>query len=399
MHRGHYRGIDLGLERVAAVCSRLCPQGMPGSVVTIAGTNGKGSTAAGLEALLLSAGISTGCFVSPHLTSLNERFRINGENADNAAVVNALERVETVRGQVSLTYFEYCALAALELFANAGLEVIVLEVGLGGRLDAVNVIDANIAVITSIDLDHTDWLGDTREQIGSEKAGIMRSGIPVLCGDRNPPQSLLQRAGELGAALEIIGTDFDLLRDAQGSAWRGQRLSGLRLHSHATALALRAYEVLGFSPGPRQLQQLADLRVPGRCEQRRLQGLDVWLDVAHNPAAVRHLGEQLDVVPRIRTWGLFGAMDNKDIDGMLSLMSGRIDDWVITAIDSERGMDEQCLAGHLRAQGITPRAISGDPVAGFECVSRLADPGESLVVFGSFHTVGPVREYLLGRAA
>ena len=276
----HPSAIELGLERVAAVAQRMALLPVAARVVTVAGTNGKGSTIAVLDAILRSGGVRTGCYTSPHLQRYNERVRIDGTEATDRQLVDAFQAVEWARDGTSLTYFEFGTLAALKLFQDAGVDCLLLEVGLGGRLDAVNIVDADLAVITSIALDHQDWLGDTREQIALEKAGILRPGCTAVCADPDPPASLLRQFAQLGCELHLLGREFEPLPDSGG------------LRGDNVAAALTSAALLGIDVEALDLQRLLQqLGLEGRVQRARVGGVTVWLDVAHNPAAAANLAD------------------------------------------------------------------------------------------------------------
>ena len=302
----HPSAIDMGLQRVQQVATQLGLSRPAPLVITVTGTNGKGSTCAFLESLLLAQGLKVAVYSSPHLLRYNERVRIAGVDATDAELCAAFAEVERARAQISLTYFEMGTLAAFWLFERAALDAVVLEVGLGGRLDAVNLIDADLALITSIGLDHADWLGDTRESVAFEKAGILRAGKPALCGDLDPPLPLLERVAELDCPLFIRGRDYDLTIDGAVWHWRGLNVRGevlqldalplLDLPLENAALAVQAYALLDLPWRPAQLAAaLAATRVVGRLDRRQLhwqgKSLTLLLDVGHNPHAAEYLAQ------------------------------------------------------------------------------------------------------------
>ncbi|MFI4887507.1 MAG: bifunctional tetrahydrofolate synthase/dihydrofolate synthase, partial [Burkholderiales bacterium] len=350
----HPKSIAMGLDRIATVAVRMairidCP------VITVAGTNGKGSTCAMLETIYRCAGFRTGLYASPHLTRFNERVRIAGDEASDVALVAAFEKVEGARNPVEadaaatpLTYFEFSTLAALLLFSEARLDVLVLEVGLGGRLDAVNLIDADVAVVTTIDIDHVDYLGTTREAIGREKAGIFRSGTRAVCGDPDPPRSLLDHAAAIGAPLWRIGRDYRYL--AEGTQWRYEGPGGGRyglpfpalrgahqLGNAATVLATldALRERLPVSGGAVR-DGLVRVELPGRFQV--LPGRPtIILDVAHNPQAARVLSDALSTMGFFpRTLAVFGMLADKDIDGVVQALAPRIEAWYIAPLPGPR---------------------------------------------------------------
>lgn len=393
------KGIELGLERVAAVAERLGVTRLPGQVITVAGTNGKGSCVAYLEAILRAEGRSTGAYFSPHLVRYNERIRIDGAEADDAALVDAFAAVDAARGETPLTYFEFGTLAAFWLFVRAGVDVAVLEVGLGGRLDAVNVLDPDVSVVTSIGIDHIDWLGPDRETIGFEKAGIIRAGRPAVCGDPEPPRSLLEHAAALGAPLACVGRDYDAR--VQGDQWywesHGRSVGPLRApalvgefqwRNAATALAaLAAVERL---PALETVNRgLASVRLPGR-----LQVLDgpvpVILDVAHNPAAARVLGDYLaGNRPGGRTRLVLGMLADKDVTGVVDCLVPAVDDWYAAGLEGPRGLSAEALGKRLEGR-VAVRSRHPTVDAALAAAHADSAPGDRIVVCGSFLTVGAV---------
>ncbi|MBX3588409.1 MAG: bifunctional tetrahydrofolate synthase/dihydrofolate synthase [Ramlibacter sp.] len=409
--RLHPKTIELGLDRVRAVAARMglrfdCP------VITVAGTNGKGSTCAMLEAIALQAGWRTGVYTSPHLVDFEERCRVHGEIVAAAALVPHFARVEQAREGVSLTYFEFTTLAILGLMAKARLDVAILEVGLGGRLDAVNIVDPDCAVITSIDLDHMDFLGNDRESIGFEKAGILRAGRPAIVSDPMPPQSVLDRARELGADLWRFGHDFNFSGDKLQWAWagRGRRYAGLAYPALRGANqlvnasgALAALEALrGRIPVTAQAVRngLAMVELPGRFQIVPGQPVLV-LDVAHNPHSVAALAANLDAMGFYpTTHAVFGAMGDKDLAPMLARLGPLVDRWYFTDLPTPRaapatGLMAQWQAGESRkdVQGST----HADPLAALQAAIAAADPADRIVVFGSFYTVGGVLKHGIPR--
>ncbi len=408
----HPSAIDLGLERVAQVKERLAI-GFDCPVITVGGTNGKGSTCAMLESILLRAGYHVGMYTSPHLIDFNERVRINGEMADDAALMAAFARVEAARGEVSLTYFEFTTLAALLLFADAGLDAVILEVGLGGRLDAVNVIDADVAVVTSIDIDHAAYLGDTREKIGFEKAGIFRAGKTAICADPVPPRSLVEHAEAIGADLWLFDRDFNFTGDKQqwNYGGRNQRrnalgypaLRGANQLLNASA-ALAALEALRerLPVGAQEVRSgLVLVDLPGRFQVMPGQPL-VILDVAHNPHAAATLAQNLrQMAFHPYTYAVFGAMRDKDIAGIIAAIGERIDHWCLTDLPLPRAAAAAEIEQLLLAGGFTPsdqpkseRSVRcfPDPAAAYADALKRAGQNDRIVVFGSFVTVAGALE-------
>ncbi|WP_329743103.1 bifunctional tetrahydrofolate synthase/dihydrofolate synthase [Dyella sp. A6] len=398
------RSIELGLERVRAVWQRMGHAAPARRVVTVGGTNGKGSTVALLEAMLRAAGLSVGCYTSPHLLNYNERVRIDGRDADDAALVDSFERIEAARGDTPLTYFEFGTLAALDLFARAALDVAVLEVGLGGRLDAVNIVDADVAVVTTVDLDHMDWLGPDRDSIGHEKAGIARQGRPVVVGETEPPAGLLDALATAGAVVERAGRDFFAERGTTDWRWRHRDGTVLTLPNLALAApvqfanAATAVAVLHvtLADGQRLLApaKLADAAPAGLREVKvaaRLQALGgdpaVFVDVAHNPQAARALAAWLDTQPAMPTHAVYGALADKDVAGVIAALGDRIAHWHLAGLerDTPRGLPVAALVERL--QTILPDApydACDDVAAALTAARAKACPGARILVFGSF---------------
>ena len=405
--RLHPKNIDMGLERVRTVAQLLALQ-FAGPVITVAGTNGKGSTCAMLEACLLQAGYRTGVYTSPHLVHFEERCRVHGETVKPQDLLPHFERVEAARlqaGEISLTYFEFTTLAILSLLSSSGLDVTILEVGLGGRLDAVNVIDADCAVITSIDLDHMEFLGNDRETIGFEKAGIMRAGRPVVVSDPVPPQSVIDHARALGADLWQFGKDFNFSGDKQQWGWagRGRRYSGLAYPALRGANQLvNASGVLAALDALRERipvtaqavrNGLAMVELPGRFQMVPGQP-NLVLDVAHNPHAVAALSENLDAMGFYpTTHAVFGAMADKDLAPMLARVGPLVDRWYFCDLPTPRAASAEQLKVAWQT-GNTRKDVSAsthpDPQAALQAAVSAADPADRIVVFGSFFTVGGV---------
>ena len=400
----HPTAIDLTLERVRDVAQRMALRlSMP--VITVAGTNGKGSTCAMLETILREAGYHTGLYTSPHLVHFEERCRLDGENTSAEALIPHFERVEAARQGVTLTYFEFTTLAILDRLAAAAPDVVILEVGLGGRLDAVNLIDADCAIITSIDLDHAEFLGHDRESIGREKAGIMRTGRPVVVSDPMPPTSVLDRAREIDARLVRLGHDFQVSGDRQQWSWRGQqrRYSGLAypalrganqlINAAGVLAALEALHDRIPVTAQAVRNGLALVELPGRFQIVPGQPTLV-LDVAHNPHAAAALAENLDAMGFYpRTHAVFGAMADKDVAAMFARLAPLIDVWHFTDLPTARAASaEQLRQAYERMParaGVVLHSHSTPQVA-LDAAVSTADPTDRIVVFGSFYTVGGV---------
>ena len=410
--RLHPQNIDMGLTRVREVAQRMglafdCP------VITVAGTNGKGSTCAMLEAVALQAGYRTGVYTSPHLVHFEERCRIHGDIVGVTELVAAFADVESARCQngqdVSLTYFEFTTLAILRLMSQSRLDVAILEVGLGGRLDATNVIDADCAVITSIDIDHTEYLGPDRESIGREKAGIMRTGRPVVVSDPMVPQSVVDHALEIGADLWRFGKDFNFSGDKQQWGWagRGRRYAGLAYPALRGANqlinasgALAALEALRERlPVTAQAVRngMAMVELPGRFQIVPGQPTLV-LDVAHNPHSVAALTANLDAMGYFpTTHAVFGAMADKDLATMLAKVGPLVDRWYFTSLPTARAETAAALQQKWNAVQMVAggrrdvvSSLHADPLAALDAAVAAADPADRIVVFGSFYTVGGV---------
>jgi dihydrofolate synthase/folylpolyglutamate synthase len=402
--RLHPKTIELGLDRVSAVARRMglqftCP------VFTVAGTNGKGSTCAMLEAILLQAGWRTGVYTSPHLVHFEERCRIAGEIVKADELAPHFERVEAARENVSLTYFEFTTLAIMGLMADSQLDVAVLEVGLGGRLDAVNIVDADCAVITSIDLDHMEFLGPDRESIGREKAGIMRTGKPAVVSDPVPPQSVVDRAVEIGADLWLLGRDYNFQGDKQQWGWagRGRRYAGLGYPAlrganqlvNASGVLAALESMRAQLPVTAQAVRngLAMVELPGRFQIVPGQPALV-LDVAHNPHSVAALAANLDAMGFYPvTHAVFGAMGDKDLAPMLQKVMPIVDRWYFTDLPTPRAESAANLEAKWRALEKRADARSSthaSPAEAFAAARASANPADRIVVFGSFYTVGGV---------
>jgi dihydrofolate synthase/folylpolyglutamate synthase len=411
--RLHPKTIDLGLERVQAVARRMglrfdCP------VITVAGTNGKGSTCAMLEAIALQAGWRTGVYTSPHLVHFEERCRIGGEIVQAAALVPHFERVEAAREGAALTYFEFTTLAILGLMAASGLDVAILEVGLGGRLDAVNAIDPDCSIITSIDLDHMEFLGPDRESIGREKAGILREGRPAIVSDPMPPHSILQYAAAIGADLWLLGRDFNFSGDKQQWAWagRGRRYPGLAYPALRGAnQLLNASGVLAAFEALRQRlpvtaqairNGLAMVELPGRFQILPGEPTLV-LDVAHNPHSVAALTANLDAMGFYpTTHAVFGAMGDKDLAPMLAKIGPLVDRWYFTDLPTPRAASARSLLEKWQAvpgRREVPASTHASPEEALRAAAATAEPADRILVFGSFYTVGGVLKQGIPRLA
>jgi len=413
--RLHPRSIDLTLDRVRRVQQRLALRfEMP--VFTVAGTNGKGSTCAMLEAILQEAGYKVGVYTSPHLVHFEERCRLGGRLVEAAELLPHFAAVEAARDGEALTYFEFTTLAILRLLAASPLDAVVLEVGLGGRLDAVNVVDADCAVITSIDLDHVGLLGNDREAIGREKAGILRAGRPAIVSDPQPPASVVDHAASLGADLRRVGVDFHFQGDKQQWQWIGRE----RRHSGLAYPALRgANQLLNASGVLAALEAMRErlpitaqavrnglslVQLPGRFQIVPGEPTLV-LDVAHNPHAVATLAHNLDAMGYYPcTHAVFGAMADKDIDGMLQRIGPLVDRWYVCDLPTSRAASAADLARRVAASRpaalAVPASICSEHLTASSALAaalEAADPTDRILVFGSFFTVGGVLQQGLPR--
>ena len=407
----HPKSIAMGLDRVRAVGANLdarvaCP------VVTVAGTNGKGSTCAMLDSVLRCAGYSVGLYTSPHLTRYNERVRIHGREATDPELLAAFDAVEDARVATSgrdgapteLTYFEFGTLAALWLFARAELDALVLEVGLGGRLDAVNVVDATVAILTSVAIDHTEYLGATREEIGREKAGIFRAGCPAVCADRDPPAGVIAHAQAIGAKLFRIGRDYGFVNEhTQWKYWGpgGERFGlpfpalrgAYQLNNAATVIA--AIDLLRDALPVRSgalRDGLLTVELPGRFQV--LPGRPtVVLDVAHNPHAAGVLADELGAMGyHPHTIAVFGMFADKDMAGVAAAMRSRVDRWFVASLPGPRAASVAAIRDALVAAGVEAGALEDFPdiASAFIAATDIADEADRIVVFGSFLTVAAV---------
>lgn len=440
----HPSTIDLGLDRMRRTLARLAWHAPKCPVITVGGTNGKGSTVALTSRILAEAGYRVGTFTSPHLLRYNERIVLDGREVSDESLVAAFERIDAARGEDTLTFFEFNTLAALLIFDTAGVDAIVLEVGLGGRLDSVNAVDADVAIVTSIALDHTDWLGPDVESIGREKAGIFRAGHPAIFGSRDMPASIAEVARQLGTPLYRLGHDFDWSPDSVatlGSAgyspdqtrtgddvrsaraaeserdqfwsWRGRTSSYENLPRPAlvgelqfdnAAAVLCALECLSARlPVTREAIErgLKTVALPGRFQifTRTEPVATEWiLDVAHNPAAAQALAGQLAARPASgRTLAVCGILGDKDIEGVAASLRGAFDAWIVVGLDSPRAVPLNDLSQRLANAGAIVVASAETVVSGCDIAHTMARAGDRIVAFGSFLTVGPALEWLQTR--
>ena len=404
--RTHPRDIALGLDRVRSVWEAMgSPRPAP-IVVTVGGTNGKGSTVALLEGMFRAAGYRTGCYTSPHLLRYNERIRIDGDDASDADLIASFERIEAARGATPQTYFEFGTLAAIDLMARASVDIAILEVGLGGRLDAVNIVDADVAVVTTVDLDHQDWLGSDRDAIGREKAGVARPGRPVVVGEPEPPVGLLEALSSIGATVVRAGTDFAVEpRTGADPGWRWVHRDGtafdlpppaldapVQLANAATAIA--AIHALGARvsiPHAAWAAALTQVRVAGRLQRIGIRPRTL-VDVGHNPQAARALAAWLDAEPVDgRVFAVYGALADKDVAGVIAAMGRRIDRWFLARLDGDtpRGLSGRALAETLAS--VLPDAASatyGSVAEAWAAARTEAGDDDTVLLFGSFFVAG-----------
>lgn len=401
--------MELGLDRVREVAENMGLARPAPFVFTIAGTNGKGSTLAAIDAVLLHSGLRTGSYLSPHLHRFNERILLSGTECDDETICAALAKVDHAREGISLSYFEFATLAALDIFARERLDAIILEVGLGGRLDAVNIVDADVTLITNIELDHQHWLGGSREEIGAEKAGILRRGTPLVYGEEQPPASVLAHAGKLDAPVLCRGKEYGACVEAGAWRWWGRgaggaiRIEGLKkpdLPLPAMAAALQAVQLADLritDNGVRAAQRQAGL--PGRLEQcrDRTGGTAVLLDVAHNPAAARRLAERIAELraglgPRCKVAAVIALLADKDMEGIAAALNAQVDVWYISEFEDTRNAPASVLYSRLQSRLPGAEIVLAGEVA--HAYREAAGSGSDLVVVtGSFHTVAAARPF------
>ncbi len=398
----HPNVIDLGLHRVQHVLKALHLDAPEYPILTVGGTNGKGSCVSFAEAMLRAAGHRVGAYVSPHILRYNERVRVDGVDASDEEFCEAFARIDSARGDLAVTYFEFGTLAAIDIFARRGVSAAVLEVGLGGRLDAVNALDADSALVASVGLDHQDWLGPDRESIGREKAGIYRAGRPALCGDREPPASLLEHAMTLGARLQVLGRDFDCRIEGDIWDWRGQEgeirslpspsLPGRIQYDNAATViaALQAAPRLQV-PEAAIREGLIQARIAARFQ--RIPGpVERVFDVSHNPDAARVLAANLMAHPAGgRTYGVMGMFRDKAVEEVAQALAGRFDRWYLGGLEGPRGQSAAALAARVRSALPQVELLEHASVPQAHAAAfAAAQPGDRVVVFGSFQTVAQI---------
>lgn len=367
--------IVLGLDRVQLVYEKLFPNGVPFKVITVAGTNGKGSTVSFIDSIYQQSKYKVGRSTSPHLLKYNERYAVDGEDASDDVIIEAFEIIEGKREDIKLTYFEFSTLAAFIIFEKAEVDIAILEVGLGGRLDSVNVVDSDVSIITNIAIDHTDYLGDTREAIGREKAGVMRGSRPCICGDQDPPQSLLAYAKEIGTDITFVSKAYE---DEIGLEGDHQRLNA--------AVAIKAVESLAVqNPISKSMisEGIKKVSIRARFEKVEIGDKTIILDVAHNPAAVKTLVETLSK-SSMQTVAIFSALVDKDIIEMIELASKAIKHWYLVPLSSERAIESEVLNKKFSSSDST--TICQDMESAIHGSLALREV-ERIVIFGSFYTI------------
>lgn len=398
----HFTEVDPGLDRVGQVWQQLGGKSkLPFTVITIAGTNGKGSSVAMLESILRASGYRTGTYTSPHLLQYNERICMEGKPCDDKTICSAFERIDQARGETSLTYFEFATLAAADIFSRSNIDIAIFEVGMGGRLDAVNLFDADIALITPISLDHTAWLGTDRESIGAEKAGIIRQGKPVVCSELSPPQSVVQYANSHKSPIYIAGNEFDIVKDEDCWHWSNRldkwdslpfpALNGAYQLQNAAAV-LEVISLLNsqnYAISEDAIKKgLSTVSLAGRFQQISGDVTQI-LDVTHNQQGAENLEKLLVEIPCSgKTFAVLSMLKDKDVNAVASILKSAIDVWYVAGLEGSRGMTSQALASQLST------IINGDRIKTFPTVLEAhqqamldAIKGDRVLVFGSFHTV------------
>ena len=406
IERQHPNSIDMGLDRVRDVASRMGLQRPAKRVIAVGGTNGKGSTVAFVEAIARAHGWKVGSYTSPHLLRYNERVRIDGAEADDAALVAGFEAVEAARGDTPLTYFEYGTLCALWLFARSKLDLAVLEVGLGGRLDAVNLVDADASIITTVDLDHQDWLGGDIEAIGFEKAGIARPFKPLVLGDDDPPASVLRHAYAIGAQSWRIANDF-FAEPIDAGTWRWREVGfSMQLPMPAlaapvqlrnAACAIAALRALGARIDKRtHAQGVANAQVAGRLQRFERDGVEVVVDVGHNPQGARALAAWLRTQPKRRTLAVYAALTDKDVVGVVAALAHAVDGWHVAGLADAgpRGQDVDAFALRLAGTAAAAAERHADVGTALQAAIAEAAPDGRVLLFGSFHTAAAALQRL-----
>lgn len=390
----HNKDIELGLDRIKTVAERLGVLHQECPVIVVGGTNGKGSVVAGLESIYLTAGYQVGAFTSPYLFTHNEEVRVNGKPVTDDLLCKAFDRIEAERREVTLTPFEYHTLAALVIFHEKRLDALILEIGLGGRLDAVNVIDADVAVVTSIAMDHMDWLGDTREAIAFEKAGIFRNRTPAVCGDDNPPLTLVDSAKQVGAQLFVQGKAFKFTESSQTWSWQSSTTKYVDLPKNHLLTQNMSSVVMAVTLMQRQLpvseeqirQGLQQVKLTGRL-QKIAGEVEKIFDVGHNPAAIEKLAQHLGNNPvQGKTYAVFSMLADKDIRESLRMIMPNIDGWFVAPLRNKRAASSELLQKIFQDNHLDAR-FDENIAHSYQAAQKIAKPGDRIVIFGSFSTV------------
>ncbi|WP_026339281.1 bifunctional tetrahydrofolate synthase/dihydrofolate synthase [Psychromonas ossibalaenae] len=396
----HPSEIELGLRRISKVAQDLNLIHFDAKVITVAGTNGKGTTCAFLEEILIQAGYKVGVYSSPHIQRYTERLRINRQEQPEKDHCLAFEQIEKTRKETSLSYFEYVTLGCLYLLRQAQCDFILLEVGLGGRLDATNMVESDISVITTIGIDHVDWLGDDREKIGYEKAGVFRAGKPAVCGEFDPPQSLKDYAAELSTNIRYAGSDFSFEMFQDQWLWTGdKKISGLSptlmpMQNASTALAV--IEALNLNVDPQTIKNaLREAKLAGRLQNVDMScEADVYLDVAHNPQSAQYLAGQLKLLkeqkgPQCRVFAIAGMLEDKDITGTFDQVNQQLDHCCLISLNCFRGADNKVLLKHYQASCNKLDRVNcfEDIESAYKSIINNVNSSDIIIVFGSFYTV------------
>jgi dihydrofolate synthase/folylpolyglutamate synthase len=401
----HFTEVDPGLERIGKVWEKLYQgKSLPFKIVTVAGTNGKGSSVAMLESIMRQAGYKTGKYTSPHLLSYNERICVNGQQCSDDDICNVFERIDQARENISLTYFEFSTLASILLFIDKKIDIAILEVGMGGRLDAVNLFDADIALITPISLDHTNWLGNDRETISKEKAGILRQQCPVVTTESSPTQSLRQHAESLDSPLYIADEHYNYERNRQTWSWHSDNLvlsglsfpalSGAYQFDNAAAVlkVIQLLNQMGFSISQDAISKgLSNVSLPGRFQLIEQHGVTYIFDVTHNEQGAKNLAQLLSETEQGKTIAVLAMLKDKDVTAVIKPLSKYVDIWHIASLDGNRGLKASELFNsmhpYIEANDITQ---FDTVVNAFDEAQRIATDNDRILVFGSFHTVEAV---------
>ncbi len=403
----HISEIELGLERCQSVADRMGLVQPEYGFVSVSGTNGKGSSVAMLSTIMREAGYRTGVYTSPHLIQYNERICIDGETVTDELLCEAFEVIDQARGETSLTYFEFGTLAAYYLFEKLKVDFAVFEVGLGGRLDAVNMMDADVALVTSIALDHTDWLGETRDAIALEKAGIMREGYPAVCSDPDVPESLIEYAAKENVDLYLLGRDFDYEILREGWNWHDQKVTYTQLPRPRLRGDFQLMNAAGVMKVIRCLPEnytVSEEHIRNGLKKTKLAGrfqvipgeVEVVLDVAHNPHAAKTLSNFLKNNPiRGKNHILIGMLRDKDASGVIETVSPWVDDWHVAGLGGSRGTGSEKLVQQLKAAGVKQSIYAYDSVEeAYGALHEIAEPGDRILVAGSFLTVSAVMKVM-----